>query len=420
MMRLLIVEPASGGHHMSPYVQFLVRAAARRGWKVRLMTTLKTSKHPAFKIVEREMPGELALSIMPEIANPVGKGAMSLFYKQFKYRQAMARGFKKLSGDEIPDLIYIASLDGVDKALSVFGSPFGSVPIAGMFVSVKFHRFQMGTGPSSRSDKLYKWSFERLLEIKSLFSIAVIDEYFVKYSRQQSKPEYKKVNFVPDPGELEGSGSMAQARGQLGIPDGRFVILLYGLLSTRKGVEELLKAVSLLKDEDEISVLLAGQIDAGVETILRQSIAMKLLASGRLIILPGFQDKNQEYRVFRSANAVWLGYVGGFYGKSAVMPQAGSVGLPVLACNTGLIGAITKREDLGLVFDPKDATAVAEKIKKLQSDPQLQERLGNNGRRFAKRATAEEYGNALCTAIDISPVFSDSVSAEQTTRRHSL
>ena len=149
---------------MSPYVQFLVRGAARRGWKVRLMTTLKSAAHPAFKIVESEMPGKLALSIMPEPASPGGTGQMSLFNKQIQYRKAMARGFDKLGADEVPDLIYIMSLDAVDKALSVFGSPFGKVPISGMFVSVKFHRFQMGIGPSSRHDKLYRWSFERLLK----------------------------------------------------------------------------------------------------------------------------------------------------------------------------------------------------------------------------------------------------------------
>ena len=196
------------------------------------------------------MPGELALSIMPEPASPGGTGQMSLFNKQIQYRKAMALGFDKLGADEVPDLIYIMSLDAVDKALSVFGSPFGKVPISGMFVSVKFHRFQMGIGPSSRHDKLYRWSFERLLQIKSLFSITVIDEYFVEYSRQQSKPGYRKVKFVPDPGELEGSESVAQARGQLAIPDDRFVILVYGVLSTRKGVKELLEAVSLLNDDD--------------------------------------------------------------------------------------------------------------------------------------------------------------------------
>ena len=203
-MNLLIIEPTAGGHHMTPYVQFFVRGAARRGWKVRLMTTLKSAAHPAFKIVEREMPGELALSIMPEPARPGGTGQMSLFKKQIQYRKAMALGFDKLSADEVPDLVYIRSLDAVDKALSVLGSPFGKVPVSGMFVSVKFHRFQMDIGPTSRHDKLYKWSFERLLQNKSLFSITVIDEYFVEYSRQQNKPAYRKVKFVPDPGELEG------------------------------------------------------------------------------------------------------------------------------------------------------------------------------------------------------------------------
>ena len=370
---------------------------------MRLMTTRKSAEHPALKIVEDEVPGELPLSFMPEVASPVGTGSFSLFHKQIQYRKAMARGFNELCSDDVPDLIYVMGLDAVDKALSVLGSPFGSVAFSGMFVSVKFHRFQMGIGPSSRHDKLYKWSFERLLSIKSLFSITVIDEYFVEYSKQQSKLEYDKVKFVPDPGELKGSESVAHAREQLDLPDGRFVILLYGALTSRKGVKELLKAVSLLEDDDTISVLLAGQIDEGVEAILCQSMAEKLLADGRLIVVPGYQDEEQEYRLFRLADAVWLGYVGGFYGKSAVMPQAGSLGLPVLASNTGLIGAITQRNDLGLVFDPEDASAVAAEIKKLRSDRQLQKRLGENGRRFAQHSSAEEYGNALCAAIDTGP-----------------
>jgi len=45
--------------------------------------------------------------------------------------------------------------------------------------------------------------------------------------------------------------------------------------------------------------------------------------------------------------------------------------------------------------------SVAGEIKRLKSDRQLQERLGENGRRFAKQSTAEKYGNALCAAIDI-------------------
>ena len=388
---------------MTPYVQFFVRGAAQRGWKVRLMTTMKSAEHPAFKIVENEMPGELALSIMPEPASPGGTGQISLFYKQIQYRKAMALGFAALGADEEPDLIFIMSIDAVDKALSVLGSPFGKVPVSGMFVSVKFHRYQMGIGPSSRHDTLYRWSFERLLKIKSLFSVTVIDEFFVEYSRQQKKSGYNKVKFVPDPGELEGTESAAQARDQLAILDDRFVILVYGVLTKRKGVKELLEAVSLLNNDDPILVLLAGQIHADVEATLHQSVAQNLLVNGRLMVVSGYQDKEQEYRLFRSANAVWLGYVGGFYGKSAVMAQAGSVGLPILASNNGLIGAITRSNDLGLVFAPEDTSAVAGEIKRLQSDLNLQKRLGKNSRLFAEQATAEKFGDALCKAIDILP-----------------
>jgi len=402
-MYVLIVEPDASGHHMSPYVQFMVRGAVRRGWKIRLLTTRTSSEHPALKIVENEVEGKLAISFMPEIPRFNGTSIMSLFLYQIKYYRAMARGFRALPADETPDLVYVMFIDAVDKALAVFGSPFGTVPFSGMFIAIKYHRFLMDIGPASRHDKLYKMLFERLLRIKSLYSLNVIDELFIEYSQQQSAPEYAKVKFVPDPGELEGFESDTQARKQLAIPADRFVILVYGSLSSRKGIKELLQAVSLLKDDTDssISVLLAGKTNEEINHLLNQPIAEELTARGRLIVFSGFQDVEQEYRLFKSADAVWLGYVGNFYGKSAIIPQAGSVGLPILASKNGLIGKIVENNNLGLVFDPNDAYAVAKEIKRLQSNKRLQKRLGENGKRFAKQATAEEFGNKLCASIDI-------------------
>lgn len=399
-MYVLIVEQEPGGHHMSSYVRFMARGAVRRGWKVRILTARKSAEHPALKIVANEFVGELPVHFMPRIAQSNGTSTMSLLFNQMAYFKVLARSFKELCEDEIPDLVYLMNLEAVDKVMAILGSPFGNVPFSGMLVNVKYHRFQKSIGPPGRYDKLYKKLFERLLRIKTLLSITVIDEFFVEYTQQQRALEYDKVKFVPDPGELEGSESVEQAREQLAIPHDRFVILVYGILSARKGIKELLQAVSLMED-DTILVLLAGKVNKDINQLLHQPIAKDLVAHDRLFVVSGYQGVEQEYRLFRSANVVWLGYVSDFYGKSAVMPQAGSIGLPILASNTGLIGKITKENGLGLVFDPYDSHAVAKEIKRLQSDRCLQKQLGGNGRRFAKQSSAEEFGNALCSAIDI-------------------
>ena len=79
------------------------------------------------------------------------------------------------------DLIYCINLDYFEKALSLRGSPFGSRPFAGMLMNPKFHRAPLGLGPPSRGDFLYRMFFKRLLALRGLVRLMVVDNLFREF-----------------------------------------------------------------------------------------------------------------------------------------------------------------------------------------------------------------------------------------------
>ncbi len=399
-MRVLIVEPKAGGHHMVSYVRFIVRAAARRGWSVQLLTTGNAFGHKAFELVRSELPPDSEVHVMDDVEKPPSSGSVALMQAQNSFYNALARGFSKLPGGREPDFVYVVNLDHFDKVLSLKGSPFGRLPFGGMMMSVKFHRHAMGLGPESRNDFFYGWLFRRMLAIPDLKFCTVVDEPFMEYAAGQDRREYRKLVHVPDVGELRGDMSREGARRKLGIGEGRFVVLVFGTLTRRKGIRELLQAVEeLSREQSAVQVHLAGRQNEPVRALMKTPLATGLKRRNRLMVSEGFQDEEQEYRAFRSADAVWVGYVMGFTGSSGVLIQAASIGLPAIASDEGLVGWLTKRHGLGVTVTPGETSSVKRAITELAGNEALRNGCAENGRRFARRHTADGFGAAVCDVI---------------------
>ena len=83
--------------------------------------------------------------------------------------------------------------------------------------------------------------------------------------------------------------------------------------------------------------------------------------------------------VFSAADVVWLGYQG-HYHMSGVLVQAGVMGLPVIACEEGLIGWLTRRFGSGPVVATSSPAAIATAIAELSRNATLAQHCGENGR----------------------------------------
>ncbi len=398
-MRLLIIEPEAEGHHLVLYTRLLLEESLRRDWRVSVLTTESAAGHAAFRILSANAEAAFETIVIPDIRPPSGSGSLSLLVSQFRLWKGLAAASASNNQFRDFDIIYCVNLDYFEKALSLLGSPFAGRPFSGMLMNPKFHRAEMRIGPASRSDRLYSWLFRRLLSLNNLQSVLVVDERFLEFCNRSGYPNAGKMRFVPDVGELSDEPSTGLTRGALGIRPDALVVLLYGSLSRRKGVKELLQAIEATTSE-EVVALVAGKPDEETQGFLRSERCYAMQATGKLVVRAGFQNADEERSLFEAADVVWLGYVGGAYGSSGVLYQAGSLGLPVIATDVGLIGWAVTRYDVGIALDPTEGSAVIDAIRRLRNDSDLRHRLGSNGRELAHGHTGVAFAKAICDALE--------------------
>ncbi len=398
IMRLLIFEPDAEGHHMVLYTRLLLREAVSRGWTVTILTTESGRNHAAFDIISADHAVALRTIVMPDVSRATSTGSVALLLSQMELWKALARASSANNHFSDFDLIYCINLDYFQKALSLRGSPFGNRPFAGMLMNPKFHRAPTGLGPPSRGDFLYRMFFKRLLALSGLRRLMVIDEPFREFCWQQRFAHVEKICLVSDVGELSRSEFVGSARESLGLRPDAFVILLYGSVSRLKGVEQLLRAVQSM-DHPQVVALVAGKPDPAIAALFSSPWCRAMQESGQLLVRAGFHDDESEAKVFSAADLVWLGYVGGAYGSSGVLYQAGSAGLPVISMADGLIGWTVRKHKLGISLDTSDTSGVVDAIQRLRHDKSMMREFGENGRRLAKCHTGAAFAETICNAL---------------------
>ena len=239
---------------------------------------------------------------------------------------------------------------------------------------------------------------KRKLAIGGLRRILVIDGPFRDFCRQRGLTHSDKIGLGSDVGELPRLEPRRSAREILGIAPDTFVILVYGSLTRRKSINQLLRALENLGDSD-VMVLVAGKPDEDIATLLSSSRSRELQASGQLLVGAKFHNDETEARMFSAANVVWLGYIGGAYGCSGVLYQAGSASLPVISTVDGLVGLTVRTHKLGIALDAADVTAVADAKRRLRQDDSLLRDFGENGRRIARSRIGTVFATSICDAL---------------------
>lgn len=386
---------------MTLYLRFVVRSALRRGWSLQLITTLAATKHPAYTIIDKEYGEAFETVLIPRVPFPESRPtAWNLLKYQFSQYAAFSAAYRCLTAREQPDLIYFNNLDYFDKALALLGSPFGHTPFAGMLMAIGFHHRKMGIRVGgTRNDWVYQKLFQRLLRIQKLWSVITVDEPFLDYMRLQDRKYQAKVHYVPEAASLRVSDvTREQVRQDMEIRTDQVVVLVYGGLSQRKGIGELLAAMAHPSCPENIVVILAGQQASAVQELLGQPRIATMRAAGRILEIRGFLDEYQESRAFCAADVVWVGYKD-FYGTSGVLVTAASFGLPVIVCREGVLGWTANRYRLGEIVDIADAQQVSHALARLALNPALRSIYGRNGLTMATRHSGERFGDAVCEII---------------------
>ena len=399
-MTILIIEPFVNGHH-GIYLQWMFRALTSRGHRIQIATFEESLSHPTVKEILSTHKKNVSL-----ITSPLRKydtsahNPFKMIYKMIKFRSIFQDFYKRAIQTDMVDFVMLPYLDYATYAFAILGSPFGSTPWAGLVMRAGFHHSAWGVRAPAASINFFKERlFFHLLRNPYLRALFTIDLSLKEYTDNQTPHETSHLVYIPDMTETKRSMNRVEARQSLGIPDHGFLLLVYGLLTLRKGIKPLASAMDNTNFPAEGHVLFAGKQDEEVESFLRSPLSTKLKESGRFHQLNRYLTTAEENMVFSAADAVWLGYHG-HYHMSGVLAQAGVMGLPVLACEEGLIGWLTKRYASGIIVPITSPPAIAKAAGELSRNAKVAQQYGENGRLAYACHTLDNCSKILVNAIE--------------------
>jgi glycosyltransferase involved in cell wall biosynthesis len=381
-LNVLVIEPHMVGHH-GTYLQWMVEALVEHGFKVTIMTQPVSLQHPSLLHIMKAHPQVV------EVVTPAcsyRSNTDSLVQRELGFWRMFRNWYLQQSVRCQPDVVLLPYLDYCLYAIGLLGSPFGSTPWVGVAMRPSFHYHDMGiAAPYPSLARLKKALFFRLLKNKQLKSILTIDEPLSEYLSVKDVPNGKVV-FLPEPYDVQVMPLSIDAKKKYEFDVNQKVILVYGAITSRKGVVSLLRAITDQSCPEFVSVLLAGKLADDMHVMLGETWIRALRRSKRLTVLDRFIPAEEEPNVFSAADIVWLGYQGHYTG-SGVLVQAAKFGRPVIGCEDGVIGWQTRRHKMGVVVRQKDIGSVVAGIRTLIDDEGVHEKCGINGRRAFENNT---------------------------------
>ena len=380
--KVLIFEPHAIGHH-GPYLHWMATGLADRGFEVSIVTLQETMAHPSMRALAKTAFTEGAGSLQfIGVATPVvplsGEtgGTASLVTREQAYWRLFRAWYKAYANNIRPDVVFLPYLDYCLYAIGLFGSPFGDCPWVGLAMRPSFHYCAMDVlAPRPAFARLKKALFSRTLRNGYLRRLLTVDEPLANYLVDTQRAS-GKVAFFPEPAEFGELPARSEAKRKFGMAPERKLILLYGAVTARKGVVELLRALEAPGFPSVADVLLAGKVaEPAIRKLLAESWVCALRDQGRVKVIDRFIELEEEPALFAAADIVWVGYRG-HYSSSGILAQAANVGRPLLACDEGVLGWQTRRHGLGRTVNPADTAEVNAAVDALLAE-QLQKSVNN-------------------------------------------
>ncbi len=173
-------------------------------------------------------------------------------------------------------------------------------------------------------------------------------------------------------------------------------ILFMGRICAEKGVTELIDSVAELREiYPDIELCLAGiWADEGLK--------VKALKHKEFIHLVGWVDEDEKVRLTYENDIFALPSY--FEGQSVSILEAMDGGMCVVASDTGGIPMMVYEGETGILVKPENKGSLTEGLRKALADPDLQRKLGTNGRRMV-----EEKFNISKTVDELTKMYEELV-----------
>ncbi|GJL82631.1 MAG: hypothetical protein DHS20C01_22650 [marine bacterium B5-7] len=250
-----------------------------------------------------------------------------------------------------------------------------SVPITGILFSPTFHDGEWDISDPIAPDGVLpeKRMLVQALQSEALDSLFVLDPYAVRHLNESSSGD--KAIYLTDPVEAPQASLQQSMRLnlELEIQGNRRMFLVYGDLSRRKEITQIITALRLLSDTicKKICLTLVGKISSEFRQHL--DVEIMSLRSARpiqVVTYYQFMTDNKLGSLFSMSDVVLMPYQT-YHGMSNVTLLAAAAGKPVLASKAGLLGNLVEQNKLGMTYDSDSIQQIADAIQNFtEHDPQ--------------------------------------------------
>lgn len=201
----------------------------------------------------------------------------------------------------------------------------------------------------------------------------------------------EKISIITNGADLERYAPgerMNAVREELGLDEDVFVASYIGTHGMAHGLGAVLKAAKLLEAEKNIHFLLVGD-GAEREKLLWEKEALGL----DNVTMLGQQPKEKMPLFLAATDACLVLLIKSELFKT-VLPskifEAMAMGRPIVLGVEGESRELVEEGQCGLCVEPENEAALAEAVRRLASDPELQVTLGANGQEFVARCFNRE------------------------------
>lgn len=274
-------------------------------------------------------------------------------------------------------------------------------PFTSIYFRPTFHYKDFEGYISTWKDRMQQWREQffltRILANPQLKTLFCLDPFVVKYF-EHFDGDAKAVH-LPDPVKVYSHPieRVLELKKRLGIQTNRQIFLLFGALEGRKGIYQLLDAVSMLSPTlcERLCLLFVGPLEQTDKVKMQarisdvaQSVPIQFVVDNQFV-----PDQNVQL-YFQLADVVLAPYQR-HVGMSAILVRAAAARTPVLAQNYGLMGEVTRRYRLGITVD----STVSEEIMKgiTQFLVESPETIGDRSQMqsFAEQNSSEHYARII-------------------------
>ena len=374
--QVFYVDPEGTGHHLALYARALWREFASRGWRIVWVTSPHAHAHSAGASLLAEFRDQVRVIEGPFPPAPsAGEQPFQTLAYQWRHCQALRIALAKAGPAGPADCVFHACLDQCDRVFGLRNWGFAGRPWAALHMTAALDPTRQGPHhPGSplkaALSRTLTWHTYRNSALQRIF---VLDQGFANFALRQDIPGAAKIHFVPDLRLPARHLDRTAARVKQCLLENEKSILCFGMMTERKGVGLLLRALRAHPPGFAICIVIAGEQNSSFEVELQSELQKAPLPTLRVDVRRRFMSDDEQAELFASADLVWVGYPG-FRHPSGVVELASAHRVPCIGGSNTAIADEIGRRGCGVICDLDQPKEIAETIYRVLETPGLSAR----------------------------------------------